>query len=284
MRKSASNFVDIIKQLFGRFKEDDVSALSAQLTYYLILSVFPFLLFSLNILSFTSIPISVFIENVTAFMPGDIGVLIKDIVQETLSARSTALLSIGALATVWSASKGINAIRKGLNKAYGADETRSYWKTRVISLLFTIGLALVLVTTVVSLIFGRVIIEEVFDYLKVSHTFNIFWQFIRFIVPLGVLILVFSLLYKYLPNQKIRLKRAMPGAIFTTTGWIVISAAFSFYVNSFANYSKVYGSIGAIIILLIWLYLSSIIILLGGEINAIVDNFRSDRNHMEDST
>ena len=266
---------DYIKQLYYRYKNDDISAFSAQLTYFIVLSFFPFLLFLLNILSFASMQISVFTNSVIEYLPYDVGVLIKSIITEMLRAGSPVLLSVGAAVAIWSASQGINAIRKGLNRAYDREETRPYWKVRLMALFFTIGIALVILATTLFLISGKVTGEYIFGIIGATRAFGGFWDILRYVIPVAIMLLVFSVFYKFLPSHKIKLKAVLPGALFTTAGWLVISVAFSFYINNFVGYVTLYGSIGLVIIVLLWLHISSMIILVGGEINAIVDYFRS---------
>jgi membrane protein len=174
------------------------------------------------------------------------------------------------LATVWAASNGVNAIIKGLNKAYDEEETRPFWKVRGFSVIATLILAVVILVSMLMLVFGRIIGEYLFKWLDYPNAFPWIWSVIKLAIPLVALFGVFLLLYRVLPNRRLSWKDAVPGSLFTTLGWIVSSLLFSVYVNQFGNYAKTYGSLGGIIVLLIWLYWSSIIVLLGGEINATI--------------
>lgn len=262
--------INYIKHIYIRFKDDDVPALGAQITYYLILSIFPFLLFLLNVLSYAPINTNEIIQQITTILPGGTGDIVVDVVNETLNAKSTTLLSIGMITTIWMSSNGISAIIKGLNKAYDKGEDRPFWKVKGIALLFTIGLTLIILFALLMLIFGELIGNYIFGFLGVAEIFSMIWSIIRYLVPFLVMVFIFSMLYKYVPNHRIKFNEVIPGAVFSTLGWIITSQLFSIYVNNFGNYARVYGSLGGIIILLIWLYLSSMIILLGGEINATV--------------
>jgi membrane protein len=265
-----------IKQLVFRYKDDDISGLSAQITYYLILSFFPFLLFLLNTLSFTPISTSDFTQNVLKFLPQETNLLIFSIINETLGARSITLLSLGMLATIWTSSKSISAIIKGLNKAYNSNENRPLWKIKIMGIFFTIGLAIIIIFTFLLLIFGQFINNFLLGFLGAKKIIYLVWELIRYVIPLISMIMVFSLLYKFAPNHYLKLSDVIFGSIFTTLGWLCTSLAFSFYVNHFGRYSKIYGSIGGMIALLVWLYISSKIILIGGEINAIISYYNSD--------
>ncbi len=144
-------------------------------------------------------------------------------------------------------------------------------------MIFTIGIALIVLTALLFLIFGDVIGGFLLKHFPDKVSFLELWAALRYAVPIAMMALVFTLLFVCVPNCRITFKEALPGSLFCTAGWIAVSAVFSVYVNNFAAYTKIYGSIGVIIILLIWLYLSSMIILLGGEINAVLTYLRSGK-------
>ena len=253
-------------------KDDSVTAIGAQLSYFLVLSIFPFLIFFLNILSYTPIAREDVLHSIIVLLPLDTQRLIATLVIETINTSNQTLLSLSAITGIWAASKGIMALIRVLNKAYDVEETRSYLELRGLAVLFTIALLVLLVIVLLTLVFGEVLGNKLFDFLGITQKFIIFWQYFRVIISLSFMVLIFALLYRYIPSirngRKVNLKHAMPGAIFASLGWIITSTIFSYYVNNFGNYGKTYGSLGGIIVLLIWLYISSIIVIIGGEINA----------------
>ncbi len=196
--------------------------------------------------------------------------LIQSVLQEMDGSNSGSLLSLGLAAALWSASNGVNAVIKALNKAYDEEENRPYWKVRGISVLFTVILAMGILFTFIMLVFGRLIGEALYSFSLMPGSFETFWRIGQFAIPLVVMVIVFALLYRYTPNLRLTFREVLPGAVFATLGWVVTSLLFSFYVNNFGSYTKTYGSIGGIIVLLMWLYLSSMIIVLGGEMNAVL--------------
>lgn len=240
------------------------------MSYYLILAFFPFLIFLLILLSFTPITGDLALADLSRLIPRSSYEIIEDVVEQTLAAKRHTLLSFGFIFTLWSASSGVNAIIRGINKAYDEPETRPFWMITGISLLFTIGLVIIIILSLTLLVLGKLLGLMFFNYLGFSSFFTTSWGVFRYTLPLIVMLLVFAFFYRVAPNRKINFAEVLPGAIFSTLGWVAISWAFSFYVNNFANYSRTYGSLGGIIVLLLWLYISSIIILLGGEINAIL--------------
>ncbi len=263
-------------QLYIRIRDDDISSLSAQLSFSLLMSLFPFLLFLLSVISVTSISVPEFTENIIKFMPGDAGAFISDVISEMINAKSTVLLSISAVVTVWGSSRGIGALRKGLNKAYDKEEHRSFFKMKIMSIVFTIGIALLVIITLLSIIFGSLIGEFISGFFAFPQAFLKFWVILRYTVPITIMFIMFTLVYTCVPCCGIRFKEALPGSIFSTAGWIVTSLLFSFYADNISGYTRIYGSIGGIIILLIWIYISCIIIMLGGEINATFSYFRNN--------
>lgn len=266
----------LLIQLYIRYRDDSISDLSAQLAFFLLLSLFPFLLFLLTLLSYTPLSAFELTENVKMLMPKEAGIFISGVIGELLKARSPVLLSVSALMTVWSASGGISALSRGLNKAYDNEEGRSFIKVKLMSVAFIIGIALLIIITLLFLVFGGVIggfLDGLFSYTEETADF---WMLLRYAIPLLITFFIFSMIYIFVPCCNIRFKEALPGAVFSTTGWIITSLVFSVYVNNLSDYTKIYGSIGGIVILLIWLYISCVIIILGGEINAAFAYFRKN--------
>ncbi|WP_141501172.1 YihY/virulence factor BrkB family protein [Paenibacillus luteus] len=276
-----SQTIQFFKCLYSRFKDDDVPALGAQLTYYLILAFFPFLIFMVSLLSFIELSGDSVVAELIRLLPAAASDSISGILTEVVDNSRGTLLSFGMIATLWSASNGINAILKGLNKAYDTEEVRPFWKVRGISLIATVFLVVVIMLVMIMLIFGKSIGQYLFEWMNYPNGFEWIWSVLKYAIPIAAMIGAFSLLYWIAPSRKIGLKEVLPGAVFVTFGWIVTSLLFQFYINNFGNYSKTYGSLGGMIILLIWLYISSILIMLGGEINATLASAKSNppRDH-----
>jgi membrane protein len=256
------------KVIYFHFKLHEVPALGAQLTYYLILAFFPFLIFLLTVLSYTPVTSDLVLSDLARLLPASAFGAVKQVVGETFQTSRPTLLSFSALLTLWAASNGMNAIIRGINKAYNEEETRSFWKLRGISILFTLGLALTILFAFVLLVLGRLLGQMLFDFIGQPEAFLRGWTLFRFALPLLVMLVVFMFFYRYAPNHPVSFRKVLPGAIFTSLGWVLTSWAFSFYVNEFGNFTAIYGSLGGMIVLLLWLYLSSMIILIGGELNA----------------
>lgn len=267
----------LIKHLIFRLNEDDIASLSAQCAYYLFLSLFSFVIFLFSILSFTQIPQAQLMSLVFSFFPSNIALVIRGIIEDILSTRNVTLLTVGALATIWSSSSGINAVRKGLYKAYRKFKNRPFWQVIIVNLLSTISLALILFITIIFLVSGEVLKNQLFEFLNIPNSFDFIWNIIRILIPFITMAIVFTLLYLLIPHRKVRIIEVLPGTLITIVAWISISLVFSFYVNNFTNYANIYGSISGIILLLVWLNLSCLFLLLGGEINAAIAYFNSSK-------
>lgn len=271
-----------IKELYYRVKGNEISAVGAQLTYYFILSLFPFLIFFLSLISYTTLVTEEVLADILIILPIDAQNVIRGIVNEFVSARSETLLSTSIFLYLWTSSLGIGALVKALNKSYGRKNTRPYLVRKLIAMLFTLVLAILLIIVLSMLVFGEFIGNRLLGFLGATNILYHLWEVMRMFIPLTSMIIVFCILYMAAPSSgkkdRIRLRFALPGAIFTTVGWIIASTAFSFYVKNFANYSRTYGSLGGIIILLIWLYFTNIIIVFGGEINGTYMDIYTNRN------
>ncbi len=274
MEKVVNVRKSLLRLLWHRIEEDDIPGLSAQLAYFFLLSLFPLLIFIFTLLPYLPIPYPDILGSIREFAPPQTMDLVEKNVNHVMNNRNGGLLSFGIIGTIWSSSNGIHALVRAFNKAYNVNESRSFIVSRGMAILLTIGMILVFIVAVLLPIFGREIGIFLFSYLGFKMEFLRIWEMLRLVVSALILFLIFTGLYWIAPNVKLRCRSAFPGAGFATVGWILSSYALSFYVSKFNNFSLTYGSIGAIIVLLIWLYISGFIIIIGGEINA----FYSEKN------
>ena len=196
--------------------------------------------------------------------------LIYSVIIEVIEKQNTGLLGASLLLVIWSASSAFRAVIKGINKAYGLNENRSFIKRVFIAIICTFALAFVILLTLVMLVFGGLIGDLLASYLPFPTVVYRVWNFLRYVLVVFMMILIFASIYRYTPSKMLRWREVIPGAIACTIGWLVVSLGFSFYINNFSNYSKIYGGLGAVIILITWLYLTSIILIIGGEINSLI--------------
>lgn len=272
-----------IKNLMLRFNEDDVLSLSSQLAYSLIFAFFPFLIFLMTVLGYSSINSQDVLAGLNRIIPRSALELIKNTIIEVVDYKNPHLMSFSLIFTIWSASGGFNAVIKGLNKAYDELEHRSFLKVQFIAVLCTIGLVIAIFTMIFLLVFGQIIGNALAFNLGFSEEFKIMWHIVRYIIIIALTIFILASLYHYTPCRRLTWREVSAGAIFATIGLILVSIGFAFYVNNFGSYSKIYGSIGAVIILLTWLFLVSITVVMGGELNATLAFDREGKERFDKS-
>lgn len=263
-----NGIVQVGQAVSARVGRNDVSGNAAQLAYYMLFSIFPMLLIAATLLAYLHIDKDSVFNMIKEFAPDQIMDFLEENLNNLLTQKNGGLLSIGIIATLWSASNGMNAVMKSLNKAYGVTNKRNYVVQRLLSMFFTLAMLATVGATLLLLVFGQQIGMFLINHLNFSEDFLSFWNNLRWTVTLIVIFVVFTFLYWVAPNRRSTLISVLPEALFSTIGWTVASVGFAYYVNNFGNYSATYGSIGVIIILMLWFYLTGIILMIGGELNA----------------
>ena len=259
-----------VKQFILRVQRVDVSGLASQLAFFFLLSLFPLLIFMMTLLPFLNLDQVQIFMFIREYAPESVASLIETTLGEVLSKRSGGLLSVGILATIWSASKGVNALTKALDRSYYTENERNAFMTRIMSVVFTIMLVGVVVVALVLPVFGQQIGTVLFSYFGLEEGFTTLWNNIRWSLSIVLIFSVFTAMYWIIPSKKLPFKTVLPGSIVATVGWVITSLGFSYYISHFGNYSNTYGSIGAIIVLMMWLYISAIILIVCGQLNAVV--------------
>jgi len=267
-------------QLYTRVQKNETTARGAQLSYFFILSIFPFLIFIITLIDYTPLTKQDTLDQLSLLLPETAFAIVEQIVSEVAAANNFTLLSLGILGTIWAASRGTSMLIKSINRAYNDNDNISFFRLNAVGIFATFAMALIILFTLSFLVFGSVIGELAFQHLGLTSIFSVSWSIFRYTIPLLIIFVSFTLLFLYSPNCRLRLKNVYPGAIFSTLAWVTASQAFAFYVNNFGNFSRTYGSIGGIIVFMIWIYISSVVVLLGGDINATLYHaFRkSDHN------
>lgn len=264
------SFIGFLIYFVVKVKNDDIFALSAQLAYYLILSFFPFLIFLMTIIGFSNLDSMEVIGGLRSILPSSAFQLISSTIVEIIETQNSGLLGASLLLVIWASSSAFRAVIKGVNKAYNVREERPFIKRIFISIIFTFALASLILSTLIMLVFGKLIGNILMYFLPFTEFLQTLWNILRYVIIVAMMIIIFAVMYRYTPCKKIGWKESFPGAIVCTIGWIIVSLGFSFYINNFSNYSKLYGGLGAVIILMTWLYITSIIFIIGGEINSVI--------------
>jgi membrane protein len=269
---------DLGRRVIHEIQEDDCWGRAAQLAYYFLFALFPFFLVLTTLLGYLPVPnlMDRLMEMLAEMLPGDALRLVQDNVREIVTSQRGGLLSFGILAALWTSSSAITAIVDGLNRAYDVQEGRPYWKVRLIAIVLTVGLSLFIIVSLVLLTFGPQIGGWIADQVGLGSVFQIAWNLLRWPVIVGLIVLAMALVYYVAPDVEQRWQWITPGSLVAVVGWLLASLGFSFYVNNFASYNATYGSIGAVIVLLTWMYVSGFFVLLGGEINAEIEHAASN--------
>ena len=263
----------VTKRSISEFSSDDMLTYAAALAYQIFFSLFPFIIFILGLLGLLNLQ-SVFdwlIQQANTVMPKSSASLVDQIVNQVKGGSSGGALSIGAAIALYSASGAVRGAMHAMNIAYDIpiEDERPFWKKFPLSIIYTLLLTVMLIVSVVLLFFGGSVAQWFSKLVGLGSWFVTLWSIGR--IPLALVLLMFSLavIYYLFPNhQNQPFRLVSPGAIMAVIVWIVASLAFSWYVSNFGSYSKTYGSIAAVIVLLLYFYISSAILLFGAEVNA----------------
>lgn len=273
-----------IQDLINRMKDIDITGMGAQLAYFFLLSFFPLLIFIVSLLPYLKLNEEHVFDFIQSVVPIEVFLLAQGTITEVLTRQNGGgLISIGVIGTIWSASKGVNALIKTLNGAYET-KPKSGIITRAFSLLFTIALVIVILLALIVPIFGQQFIFSLFSSVGAEGSFFEFWKVVRWIIPPLLIFIVLNLMYWVIPNTDPRLHfiSVLPGAIFSTISWVILIYGFSYYVNHFGNFTSTYGSIASVIILMLWLYFTGMILIFGGVLNASVANRTLVKKHLKE--
>lgn len=259
-----------VRRVVRTINRDRVFVYAGQAAMMILISLFPFimLLSSLAqyVLPWSEEELREILQSLELGQQG-LGFL-SELAEELFHPPTVSVISITAVTALWSASRGVNAVRWGIRTMYRTPYRHGFLYHTAISLLYTVAMFAMLLVLLVLVVFGQQLLELIqthFAWLAAPVTFAL--QF-RTLILLVVLTLFFMLLYRVLPSQKLSFKAQLPGALFAAVGWLLFSFAFSLYIDNFANYSYIYGSLTAVVLLLLWLYACMVILLLGAEINA----------------
>lgn len=260
--------------LFHEIVDGSVMDLAAQLSYFFLFSLFPLLFFVVALTPYLHVGdiVNDLMGRAEQLLPGDVTRIMQAHLGDLVSNKRPKLLSIGLLVALWSASRGVNAFRTGLNLAYDVKESRPYWKVQLLCVAMT------LVTTITVMVsFGLMILGGqagvwLAGKLPGSQHLLLIGSWLRW--PAGALVISLALALNYymLPDVKQDFVYLTPGAVLGTTLWLLSTWGFTQYAEHFGNYNATYGSIGGVVVLMTWLYLTGLIFLLGGKLNALIEH------------
>jgi membrane protein len=268
---------ELAKRVWNEASNDDVWGRAAQLSYYFLLALFPLLLVLMAILGIFADKGTQLRESLIGYlgqvMPASAGELVQKTVDELSSSAGGGKISVGLLATLWAASNGMGAVSETLNSAYNVKESRPWWKSRLVAIGLTIALAILIVAALALLLYGYEIADAVTSWAGLSGVFKITWKIAQWPIVLFFILLAFNLIYYFAPDLKEQeWKWVTPGAAIGVGLWLLVSFAFKTYLKYFNSYSATYGSLGALIIMMLWFYFTGMAILFGGEVNSEIES------------
>ncbi len=261
----------MIHGFIKRLDKDHVGPSAAQAAYFILLSFIPFVMLLVTTVQYIP-PIQdqeIVTQMLLQIIPdaGEFRDFLLGIIQEVY-AKGTATVPITALLTLWSAGKGVQALTNGVNAIYHVKETRTYLFRRIRSMIYTFFFLIAVIGTLVLMVFGNSIQKLLVVYIPVLGKVTSYIVGLRAVISMVVLIVIFLLIYKVLPNRKTSWKAQLPGAFISAVSWSVFSFGFSVYIDVFDGMSNMYGSLTTIILILLWVYFCMYIVLIGAEINA----------------
>jgi membrane protein len=253
--------------------EDGCPGLAAQLAFYFLLAVFPALLFVVSLIAYLPIEpaLTTTLERLRTVLPEDVLTIIELQIEQVLAGRRGGLLTLGIAGAIWSSSAAMTAIITALDRAYDIEEWRPWWHRRLLAVALTVALSLFVLVAFALVVGGTDLAAWAASRIGAGDLFERVWGVIQWPVAFALVVLAVDLVYYFAPNADAEWVWVTPGALLATVLWLLTSAGFRFYVRNFSDYNAVYGAIGSVIVLLLWLYLSGFALLIGAELNAEID-------------
>ena len=267
-----NGFIKNVKYLSRKITASRIGAYAAQTAFFMFMSLIPLIMLLFTILQnfgTSDSTISLINDN---YLPKIFNSFFNVYVDELIFQGGPSMTVVSILVLLWSASKGIYAIIGGLNSVYEIKENRNYFLVRITSIFYTVGFMIILVGALSVLVFGENINDIIISLFPHITGMVYILSSLRFIIGFVILVLMFALLYMALPSTRLNFLEQIPGAVISSAGWVSFSIMFSFFVDNFSNYANIYGSLTAIIVLLLWLYVCMYIMFVGAKINFILSS------------
>jgi membrane protein len=267
----------VVKQTAKKVGEDDLSSLAAALAYRFFLALFPFFIFLAALAGFVTHlldiqnPTDRIINTLGDTLPSDVTSVLRTQLESVIDHQNAALLSVGLLGTLWAASTGVGALMRAMNRVYGVRETRPSWERYLLALGLTALAGLLLIASFVVLIVWQASGTKIADKIGLGGFAAALFPLLRWPVSIVIILFATGVIYRITPNARLSLKRILPGMVLFTSVWLVATYLFGLYVAHFASYNSTYGTLGGVVILLVWFYLTAFILLVGAELNAVLD-------------
>ena len=263
----------VLKRTAKEFSDDDMSTYAAALAYRALFSIFPFVLFLMAMLGFLHLPdFFDWLRAQAAMVLPPVALEQVNPVIDQLQQSQGGLLSFGILLALWTASIGVRSLMNAMNKAYDVKEGRPSWKLFILSVLYTIGIAVMLLLAAGFMTLGPQVMTWLASQIGLEQLLVVLWSWLRWPVAILLLMLAVALIYFVMPDVEQEFRFITPGSAVAVIVWLAASVGFGIYVQNFADYNATYGSIGAIIVLLLYFYITAAVLLLGAELNAVIEH------------
>lgn len=259
------------------FVDDEMSTYASALAYQMLFSLFPFILFLIALIGFLHLPdfFSRLRMQAGMLLPASALDQVNPVIDQLQTSKG-GLLSVGIVVALWSASAGIRLLMSAMNAAYDVPEGRPAWKRLPLSVLYTVGIAGMLLAAAALMVLGPQVMGWIAGQFGLEDFMVTLWTIARWPVIVLLMMVAVGLMYYVLPDVKQEFRFISPGSVLAVVVWIIASLGFAFYVKTFGNYNAMYGSIGAIIVLLLYFYISSAVLLLGAEMNAVIEHMSEE--------
>lgn len=264
---------EIVTRTIREIDDDNCLGLAAQLAFYFFLSLFPALLFLVALIGYLPVEnvLTQLLEALDTIAPSEVLTLLRTQLDEVARGSYGSLLTLGIVGAIWSSSAAMVAIIDALNHAYDIEERRPWWKRRIVAIALTVALALFIVTSLVLVLVGPDVASLMAGWIGLGSAFSLFWAMARWPLMIFLVVLGVDLVYHFAPNRRGRWVWITPGSLVATSLWMASSFAFKFYVTNLANFNATYGAIGGVVVLLLWFYVSGLAILIGAELNGVIE-------------
>jgi len=273
-------FKELGRRLWQQSREDELLGRAAQLSYYILLALFPALIVLTAAMGLFEVEnympqLMNYLRNV---LPEDALSMVERFLKQVAEGSGANILSFGGLGALWASSSGVTAIMEALNVVYDVKEdSRPFWRVRLTAILLTLGLAGFVILALTLVLYGPSIGAWIADFVGLGPLFVLAWNVLQWPVVAALMLFVIGVVYYVCPDIEQDWRWVSPGSLFAVTMWVIVSLGFKAYVDNFGDYNKVYGSIAGVVVLMLWLYWSGLVLLMGGEINAEIEHAATER-------
>jgi membrane protein len=264
---------EVVVHAVREFGRDNMGTFAAALAFHTLLALFPFLIFLVALLGFLRVPgfFDWILGQAQLLLPEQSMTQVEQVVGQVQEQARGSLISFGIIGTLWAASTGVRATMAALNAAYDVEETRPAWKRFPLSVIYTVGLAVLLILATGLMLVGPQVMTWLARQVGWGDVVIQLWTWLRLPAAVMLLMVAVAIIYAVAPNTQRRFRLFSPGAVVAVTLWVIASQVFSAYITNFGSYGATYGSLAAVIVLLLYFFLSAAMLLFGAEVNAVID-------------